>query len=136
MYKALGYDEQYSLSYPYPLLTDDGQLNTRDLVRYIIDEKLTAVTDTSRLAYIFHKVLAEMITAAVLAAASQTGIRTAALSGGVFQNTLLLELTEEQLTACGIRVLRHHLIPPNDGGIGLGQAVYAMKRITRCAVNE
>ena len=77
-----------------------------------------------------------MITAAVLAAASQTGIRTAALSGGVFQNTLLLELTEEQLTACGIRVLRHHLIPPNDGGIGLGQAVYAMKRITRCAVNE
>ena len=136
MYKALGYDEQYSLSYPYPLLTDDGQLNTKDLVRYIIDEKLTAVTDTSRLAYIFHKVLAEMITAAVLAAASQTGIRTAALSGGVFQNTLLLELTEKQLSACGISLLRHHLIPPNDGGIGLGQAVYAMKRITRCAVNE
>ncbi len=179
MYKALEYDGKEPSQYPYPLLTEDGLLNTIDLVRYIIDERLAALlanskqagfdtgydaktygdlkadccheadtvrladstshlkTDTTvRLAYIFHKVLADMITAAVLAASKQTGINTAALSGGVFQNTLLLKLAEEQLTAGGIKVLRHHLIPPNDGGIGLGQAVYAMKRISGCAAND
>ena len=118
--------------YPYSLLTEDGLLNTSELVRYIIEERLnTDFNDTARLAYIFHKMLSEMIAASVFRISSETGIKTAALSGGVFQNTLLLKLTEERLAGGGIKVLRHHLIPPNDGGIGLGQAVYAMKRISR-----
>ena len=52
-----------------------------------------------------------------------------ALSGGVFQNTLLLESVMSRLEQDGFRVLRHHLIPPNDGGIALGQAVAAMKKL-------
>ena len=53
-------------------------------------------------------------------------LNTVALSGGVFQNRLLLELTETKLTNAGFKVLRHHLLPPNDGGICAGQALYGM----------
>ena len=77
-------------------------------------------------AYEFHKGLAEQIVTACIHAKEKTGCQTAALSGGVFQNGLLLRLTEEGLTAKGFRVLTHQLIPPNDGGIALGQAFYGM----------
>ncbi len=52
-------------------------------------------------------------------------IRTVALSGGVFQNRVLLDLVHARLAAMGFRVLTHHHIPANDGGISLGQAVIA-----------
>ena len=48
------------------------------------------------------------------------------MSGGVFQNRLLLRLTEEGLAQEGFDVLRHHMIPPNDGGIAIGQAAYGL----------
>jgi hydrogenase maturation protein HypF len=48
-----------------------------------------------------------------------------ALSGGVFQNRLLLKLTASALQREGFDVLTHHLVPANDGGISLGQAVIA-----------
>ena len=59
----------------------------------------------------------------------ETGLRTAALSGGVFQNRLLLDLVRSELEEAGFRVLIHSLLPPNDGGIALGQAVAAMYRL-------
>lgn len=77
-------------------------------------------------AYEFHKGLAEQIVASCVHAAEKTGCRTAALSGGVFQNGLLLRLTEDGLIANGFHVLIHQMIPPNDGGIALGQAFYGM----------
>ena len=49
-----------------------------------------------------------------------------ALSGGVFQNLLLLRLTKAQLEAQGFAVLLHSMIPPNDGGLCLGQAAAAI----------
>ena len=58
--------------------------------------------------------------------AGKTGIKTAALSGGVFQNKLLLRLVKHRLEEKGIRVLIHELVPANDGGIALGQAYYAL----------
>jgi len=48
-----------------------------------------------------------------------------ALSGGVFQNRLLLRLTTAALQKEGFDVLTHRLVPPNDGGVSLGQAVIA-----------
>ena len=48
-----------------------------------------------------------------------------------FQNRLLLELVEKELLNRKFQVLRHHLIPPNDGGIGLGQAVYGMAYLNK-----
>ena len=77
-------------------------------------------------AYEFHKGLAEQIVTACIHAKEKTGCRTAALSGGVFQNGLLLRLTEDGLIANGFHVLTHQMIPPNDGGIALGQAFYGM----------
>ena len=52
-----------------------------------------------------------------------------ALSGGVFQNRLLTELCVKQLRADGFRVLLHSMVPPNDGGIALGQALAATAKL-------
>ena len=50
---------------------------------------------------------------------------TVALTGGVFQNALLTDLVETALTARGLEVLVHERVPPNDGGISIGQAAIA-----------
>ena len=100
-------------------------LNTGALVRELTDARLRGAAPET-LAYRFHSALADMALAACLRAREETGVETAALSGGCFQNTLLLDMTESRLEQAGFRVLTHRLIPPNDGGICLGQAVYGM----------
>ena len=100
-------------------------LNTEALVQYIVEAKLQGA-DSGTLAYLFHQTLAELIVAACIEARESSGRKKVALSGGVFQNRLLLRLTEERLTQEGFEVLRHHMIPPNDGGIAIGQAAYGM----------
>ena len=100
-------------------------LNTGALVKTIAEARL-AGADTEKLAYFFHWILAEEIIAACQKAGKESGRGTVALSGGVFQNQLLLKMVDEGLQKEGFKVLRHRLIPPNDGGIALGQAVYAM----------
>ena len=55
----------------------------------------------------------------------ETGIKTVALSGGVFQNRLLLKTTVDLLKKAGFDVLTHKEVPTNDGGIALGQAAVA-----------
>ena len=59
---------------------------------------------------------------------AERGLTTVACSGGVFQNTLLLGLVVDRLEAEGFRVLLHSRVPPNDGGISLGQAACAGAR--------
>ena len=103
-------------------------LNTEALVKQIVEAKLQG-TDSGKLAYLFHQTLAEQIVAACIEARKSSGRNKTALSGGVFQNRLLLRLTEERLGQEGFEVLRHHMIPPNDGGIAIGQAAYGMNRL-------
>jgi hydrogenase maturation protein HypF len=67
----------------------------------------------------FHRAVADLIVA--LADAESAGTRTVALSGGVFQNTLLLRLAQDGLRRKGFEVISHRRVPPNDGGIALGQ---------------
>lgn len=105
-------------------------LNTGDIVAHLVQEKL-AGEDSGKLAYEFHRALAELILAACEAAEQETGIKKVALSGGVFQNRLLLELVDDGLAERGFEVLKHSLIPPNDGGIALGQAAYGMAYVNR-----
>ena len=100
-------------------------LNTEALVQQIVEAKLQGA-DSGAMAYLFHQTLAELIVAACIEARESSGRKKVALSGGVFQNRLLLRLTEERLTQEGFEVLRHHMIPPNDGGIAIGQAAYGM----------
>ena len=83
--------------------------------------------DIKTLAGGFHTTLAEAILAGCKVASKQTGVKTVALSGGCFQNLLLLDKTKKMLEACGFNVLIHSLVPPNDGGIALGQAVYGQR---------
>ena len=103
-------------------------LNTEALVKQIIEAKLQGI-DSGELAYLFHQTLAEQIVAVCIEARKSSGRNKTALSGGVFQNRLLLRLTEERLGQEGFEVLRHHMIPPNDGGIAIGQAAYGMNRL-------
>ena len=100
-------------------------LNTEALVQQIVEAKLQGA-DSGALADLFHQTLAELIVAACIEARESSGRNKVALSGGVFQNRLLLRLTEERLTKEGFEVLRHRMIPPNDGGIAIGQAAYGM----------
>lgn len=76
------------------------------------------------LAYQFHAAMAEMLVQACIRMRDDTGISVCAMSGGVFQNRLLARLCRDKLTAAGFTVLLHSLIPPNDGGICIGQAMY------------
>ena len=103
-------------------------LNTEALVKQIVEAKLQG-TDSGELAYLFHQTLAEQIVAVCMEARKSSGRNKVALSGGVFQNRLLLCLTEERLGQEGFEVLRHHMIPPNDGGIAIGQAAYGMNQL-------
>lgn len=103
-------------------------LNTEALVKQVVEAKLQG-TDSGALSYLFHQTLAEQIVAACIEARKSSGRNKTALSGGVFQNRLLLHLTEERLGQEGFEVLRHHMIPPNDGGIAIGQAAYGMNRL-------
>jgi hydrogenase maturation protein HypF len=76
----------------------------------------------------FHNGLAALIQDGCVLLREQHGLDTVALSGGVFQNLLLLRQTVARLQACGFTVLTHSRIPCNDGGISLGQAVVAASR--------
>ncbi len=105
-------------------------LNTEALVQQIVEAKLRG-TDSGELAYLFHQTLSEQIVAACMAARKSSGRNKTALSGGVFQNRLLLRMTEERLVQEGFEVFRHHMIPPNDGGIAIGQAAYGMNQLQK-----
>jgi hydrogenase maturation protein HypF len=74
-----------------------------------------------------HKGLAAAAVKAAALLAADTGIRTCCLSGGVFQNRVLLEAVTAGLRRRGFTVLSNRLVPANDGGIALGQAWYAIK---------
>ncbi len=67
----------------------------------------------------FHRAVAGLVVE--LAGLDEAGDRTVALSGGVFQNALLLQLTLDALRGKGFRVITHRHVPPNDGGLALGQ---------------
>lgn len=77
----------------------------------------------------FHKGLANAIVAMVNQLTTQQEIQQVVLTGGVFQNRILLEQVSQGLKAKGITVLTHGLVPTNDGGLSLGQAVIAAARL-------
>ena len=83
---------------PVPPQKENGRwiLPTGELVRYMAEEKL-AGRNQDFLAYAFHEQLARQIAGACLQLSQETGVKTVALSGGVFQNTLLLSLCEQSL---------------------------------------
>ncbi|MGW0803867.1 carbamoyltransferase HypF [Nonomuraea sp. NPDC002799] len=115
-------------SYPAAVL-DDGLLvvDGSDLVRAAAAD-LIAGAGTGVVAGRFHNGLADAVARTCVMIREGTGLTAVALSGGVFQNALLLGRTVERLKGAGFRVLKHVRVPPNDGGVSLGQAAIAAAR--------
>jgi hydrogenase maturation protein HypF len=90
---------------------------------------LAAGTATSVIAARFHRGLANVVSKACDDLRGRTGISTVALSGGVWQNVTLLRLTIDLLTRSEFKVLIHRQVPANDGGLALGQAMVAARRL-------
>ena len=105
-------------------------ISTDELVRELIQRRLKGESQES-LAWAFHAGLAQLITAGAVRCRELTKIDCCALSGGVFQNTLLLKLCSALLEKENFTILHHHLVPPNDGGIALGQAAVAMYQLNK-----
>ena len=97
-----------------------------DIIRLKMEGK-----DSGELSFLFHKKISEMVVASVKTISSKNNIKTVTLSGGVFQNKLLTYLTKGALEKDGFKVLTHKLLPANDGGIALGQALYGMNKISK-----
>jgi hydrogenase maturation protein HypF len=81
----------------------------------------------------FHKAMAIAMVAMTRTLAGLENFDTVALSGGCFQNAILLEQTERRLQDAGFIVLTHSIVPCNDGGLSLGQAAVAAARLIPAA---
>ena len=92
---------------------------------YAIEGALLDVSARAGLALDFHVTLAAAVAEVMHSLQQQTGIKKAVLSGGVFQNRLLLEATVAALQG-EFTVLLNRQVPPNDGGIAFGQAAVAL----------
>jgi len=112
----------------YPFETKDGTLDVTPMIRAIVQD-IQAGVPLSQMAYCFHGSVATMLASACTQARDQTGIRTVALSGGVFQNKLLLEQTIAPLKGLGFQIYLNRRVPPNDGGISLGQAAIGAAQV-------
>lgn len=109
--------------YPFSIKNEDGTEILNLLPSF--DEMLKDSSELPDKAYRFHASLAAAIIAMAEKARQQTGIATVGLTGGVFQNTLLLRLTLDKLRRKEFDILLHSIVPSNDGGISLGQAFLA-----------
>ncbi|RME37221.1 MAG: carbamoyltransferase HypF, partial [Deltaproteobacteria bacterium] len=123
--------EEVEHLYAWTLREDESeslQLDVRPLIRGVVDDILVG-SGAGEIACRFHLSLAQAVTDVCVRLSSRTGLKTVALSGGVFQNRFLTEALSGLLASRGLEVLRHSLVPPNDGGLALGQAVIAGTRL-------
>jgi hydrogenase maturation protein HypF len=108
-------------AYPMP------QLDAREAIA-AVERDARAGVEAGVISARFHRGLARATAQACGDLAAERGIDSVVLSGGVFQNLVLLELTRSELERGGLRVLVPRLLPPNDGGISYGQAAVAAAR--------
>ncbi len=111
---------------PYAIVAPWGHaplmIDWRDMVTAIIEAVRRAVPVTD-IAAGFHAATAQMVVDTCVLLRDQGAGNVVGLTGGVFQNALLVERSLEALHAGGFEVLTHHAVPPNDGGLALGQVV-------------
>jgi hydrogenase maturation protein HypF len=119
-------DENERGSYPFAIVEQNGVniVHLKELFGGVIKDLKSGVSQ-ARIAAKFHRTMAEMVVQMCQRLAKMSGINKVALSGGVFQNRLLLRLTAAALEEAEFEVLTHSKVPTNDGGVSLGQAVIA-----------
>lgn len=101
---------------------DGSQFDAAPLIQAVAADVLVGLP-VPVIAAKFHNAVADLIIRVSLRLRQQTSLNRVALSGGVFQNTTLLELATDRLQAHEFTVLTHRHVPPNDGGLALGQAI-------------
>ena len=112
-------------SYPVPVSDEPvARVLVAHLVRAVVQD-MDRGTPVPTVAARFHNCLADVVTAVCARLREEHGLGTVALSGGVFQNALLVSRCLDRLEPAGFTVLTHRRVPPNDGGISLGQAAVA-----------
>ena len=119
--------------YPFTFRKNDqipAILDVAPMFRAIVHDIQQGVS-TSQIALRFHHSISELLATACFSAREQTGLHVVALSGGVFQNQLLLEQLVQRLEGMAFRVYINRRVPPNDGGISLGQIAIAAAHMQR-----
>ena len=109
--------------YPFPFV--NHELDFRPLLECVIRDRMHG-RSTPEIARAFQRGIAHGLYAAIKTVCEERAIHTVVLSGGVFQNELLLEDLKPLLESERLDVWTNHAVPPNDGGISLGQAALAI----------
>lgn len=127
-------DETESSVYPTVFVERDGLMvvDPGPIIRAVTDH-VAAGGSRQAVAGAFHNTVVRFCREAAARLSDARGVGAVALSGGVFQNRLLLRKLVEALRTDGLRVLLHREVPTNDGGVSLGQAVIASERTRRDA---
>ncbi|MFH1650801.1 MAG: carbamoyltransferase HypF [Chloroflexota bacterium] len=130
-------DESETAAYPFDIKKEAGvhRVLFPELFAAILSDRKRRVP-RGAIAMKFHNTVVRIVTEMCRRLSRESGLKTVALSGGVFQNRLLLKLTVPALEKTGFTVLTHRQVPANDGGISLGQAVvghYRLERGETCA---
>jgi len=117
-------------SYPYDIREENGILiiDPVPLIRGVVEDSLRGET-LEQISGVFHNTMAEMVVHVCRSLKEATGLERVALSGGVFQNMLLLSRVFSLLEKNGFDVYIHHQVPTNDGCISLGQVAIANARL-------
>ena len=108
----------------YSFCNDQAEIQVRSAIQSIVADALAGALIPTVSAK-FHNGIAEMVGQVCIRLRNETGLNTVALSGGVWQNMLLLRRTLEILRAADFEILMHRQVPTNDGGLALGQAAIA-----------
>jgi hydrogenase maturation protein HypF len=106
---------------------DGGVIDPAPVLRELVSDVLADV-DVPSIAAGFHQAVAQMTAEIVERMLEDRRVDALALTGGCFQNALLLQLCVDRLRPLGVDVLTHRIVPPNDGGLSLGQAYIAAAR--------
>jgi hydrogenase maturation protein HypF len=108
----------------YPFAIDGENIRVRDLLAAVIRD-VRAGEPSGCIGARFHNTVCSIAVKSAQAVRASRGIREVVLSGGVWQNALLLERTADALQEAGFEVYTHRRVPANDGGLALGQAAVA-----------